>query len=192
MEGPCLSSLACDEIPIAPGLFNVGSTITIDNQSGVVFSKNEGCAKMISQDATTLTFGSWVSGLSSSNGEANTNTLKQKGISNYPAAKWCTSKGGAWYLPAIDEFAEVADGGFYLNADTMSSTLEYSSSYTNSTGTWHYDYRIYVFNSSQGKHSYSSSYSSSSVNASESTCKKDVTSRKYSVRAMPHILFVNT
>lgn len=191
VEGPCLSSLACDEIPISPALFNVGSTITIDNQSGVVFSKNEGYAKMISQDATTLTFGSWVSGLSSSNGEANTNTLKQKGISGYPAAEWCTNKGSAWYLPAIDEFVEVDQGVFNINTDTMSSTLEYSSSYTSSTGTFHYAYRIYIFSSSKGKHPYTSSYDSSSVNASAGNCQKNVTSQQYSVRAMRKIFFNN-
>lgn len=193
VHGPILSSLTCDEVPIASGLTRLGSFITIDGQAGVVIYKNEEYVKIISQDDISLAFGSWVAGLSMTDGMANTNVLIEKGVDNYPAAKWCTNKGAAWYLPAIDELSEINQDILYLTAETMSSTLESTMSNADSSGGRSYYYSIYFFTSQNGPRKYTTSFYSWSYDSSQAnSCMKAVTNRKYQVRAMRKCVCTNS
>ena len=96
-------------------IYNVGDYYDDGEKQGVVFAVWDGGkhGKIVSLDQSNETL-FWCEGwesvavkaISSTDGRANTlRMISRRDKNQYPAFKWCESKGADWYFPAIDELA---------------------------------------------------------------------------------------
>ena len=116
------------------GVYQIGDYYNRNGKEGVVFRVwgNGRHGKIVSLDDTHTQWDSrveWenfrhINGTktganSSSDGKANTNKIMDRADSRYfKAIVWCRSKGGDWYLPAINEWMAI-----YNNKSAINSTL---------------------------------------------------------------------
>ena len=94
----------------------IGQYIVCDEIKGVIFYASN-TVKIVSNDETEASWDYYdtkVGATSKDDGAANTDKIEAKSS----AAKWCRSKGPAWYLPALNELRTIC-----YNKSAINSTL---------------------------------------------------------------------
>ena len=127
-----------------PPPYPIGSLVTKNGGTGVVYYFDDTVTKIVSVEETSLKWSTeTVSTYARDKSNGANNMAKIKNISGwedkYPAFKWCSDYGEGWYLPAVEELKEI-----YKNCTTINSTLSANGYKTFGTnGYWssaEYDY----------------------------------------------------
>ena len=98
--------------------YSVGKVLTVNGVKGVVFELNGSKNKIVSCLETKATWGAstTTSATNTTDGMENMKIIVNKGISSYPAFKWCRDLGVEWYLPASGELKAIYNVKTTLNS----------------------------------------------------------------------------
>lgn len=104
--------------------YKIGDYYDDGVKQGVVFAvrDNGRHGKIVSLDQEALQWCSediTIGASSERSGKANTDkAMAHRGVTEFPAFKWCRAKGAEWYMPAISELEKLL-----MNDDTINRTL---------------------------------------------------------------------